>query len=133
MVGYSVLRSNSVPHEACCYGWPISRRIFSVLLECRYVYLTCAVRPTNIGNALAKVDLETGDAKVWHHPGGVVGKQGGAEGRCRDRGSCTPYFCLHKKQTLACRNQVCLHARTLFSIAAVTMCVQPTGLHFCMS
>jgi carlactone synthase/all-trans-10'-apo-beta-carotenal 13,14-cleaving dioxygenase len=40
----------------------------------RYVYTTCAVRPTNIGNGLSKLDLHDGDVKVWHHPGGVTGE-----------------------------------------------------------
>eukprot|EP00879_Flechtneria_rotunda_P014155 GHRR01014790.1.p1 GENE.GHRR01014790.1~~GHRR01014790.1.p1 ORF type:complete len:330 (+),score=69.39 GHRR01014790.1:226-1215(+) len=40
----------------------------------RYVYVTCAVRPTNIANALAKIDVETGEVKVWHKPGGVTGE-----------------------------------------------------------
>lgn len=43
----------------------------------RYVYLACAVRPSNIGNALAKLDLCTGEVKVWHAPGGITGDNKG--------------------------------------------------------
>lgn len=32
------------------------------------------MRPTNIGNALAKMDTHSGDVRVWHEPGGVVGE-----------------------------------------------------------
>uniref|UniRef100_A0A383VZG2 Carotenoid oxygenase n=1 Tax=Tetradesmus obliquus TaxID=3088 RepID=A0A383VZG2_TETOB len=40
----------------------------------RYVYSTCAVRPTHINNGLAKTDLATQEVKVWHSPGGVTGE-----------------------------------------------------------
>jgi hypothetical protein len=43
------------------------------LRACRYVYMACAVRPTNIGNGLAKMDLQTGAVKTWHMPGAVTG------------------------------------------------------------
>lgn len=36
--------------------------------------MACAVRPTNIGNALAKLDLDTGAVYTFHVPGGVTGK-----------------------------------------------------------
>lgn len=36
--------------------------------------MSCAVRPTNIGNGMAKLDVDTGDVKVWHMPGGLVGE-----------------------------------------------------------
>jgi len=42
--------------------------------DCRYAYALCAVRPTNMGNALAKMDLRTGASKVWHEPGGAPGE-----------------------------------------------------------
>ena len=41
---------------------------------CRYVYMACAVRPTNIGNGLAKMDLETGHVKTWNVQGGITGE-----------------------------------------------------------
>eukprot|EP00775_Hariotina_reticulata_P005847 gene5847-6088_t len=40
----------------------------------RFVYTTCAVRPTNIGNGLSKLDLHTGDVLIWHSAGGVMGE-----------------------------------------------------------
>jgi carotenoid cleavage dioxygenase-like enzyme len=40
----------------------------------RYMYCLSAVRPTNMGNALTKVDLIQGAAKTWYSPGGAVGK-----------------------------------------------------------
>lgn len=40
----------------------------------RYSYFLSAVRPTNMGNALSKVDLETGAVQTWHMPGGAVGE-----------------------------------------------------------
>jgi hypothetical protein len=42
----------------------------------RYSYCLSAVRPTNMGNALSKLDLQTGAAQTWHSPGGAVGKLG---------------------------------------------------------
>jgi len=47
----------------------------AAVLPCRYVYVANAVRPTNIGNSLAKMDLQTGEVQTWHNPGGVVGEQ----------------------------------------------------------
>jgi hypothetical protein len=35
--------------------------------------MACAVRPTNIGNGLAKLDIQTGDVKTWHMPGAITG------------------------------------------------------------
>ncbi|KAF6252627.1 retinal pigment epithelial membrane protein-domain-containing protein [Scenedesmus sp. NREL 46B-D3] len=40
----------------------------------RYVYSTCAVRPTHINNGLAKTDLATQEVQLWHSPGGVTGE-----------------------------------------------------------
>jgi hypothetical protein len=40
----------------------------------RYAYCLSAVRPTNIGNALSKIDLQQGGAQSWHEPGGAVGE-----------------------------------------------------------
>lgn len=40
----------------------------------RYAYALSAVRPTNMGNALSKIDVETGDALTWHQPGAAVGE-----------------------------------------------------------
>lgn len=39
----------------------------------QYVYCLSAVRPTNMGNALSKLDLTSGEVKTWHTPGGAVG------------------------------------------------------------
>jgi hypothetical protein len=36
--------------------------------------MVCAVRPTNIGNGLAKMDVATGEVQTWHEPGGIVGE-----------------------------------------------------------
>lgn len=38
----------------------------------RYAYAACCVRPTNVYNALCKVDTHTGEVKVWHEPGGAT-------------------------------------------------------------
>ncbi|WIA29067.1 hypothetical protein OEZ86_011578 [Tetradesmus obliquus] len=40
----------------------------------RYAYCLSAVRPTNIGNALSKIDLQQGAAQTWHERGGAVGE-----------------------------------------------------------
>jgi len=40
----------------------------------RYVWATCASRPTNLNNALVKVDAEQRTCRVWHEPGVVVGE-----------------------------------------------------------
>lgn len=40
----------------------------------RYSYCLSAVRPTNMGNALSKLDLQTGTVQTWHAPGGAVGE-----------------------------------------------------------
>ncbi|GLC41991.1 hypothetical protein PLESTB_001056200 [Pleodorina starrii] len=37
----------------------------------RYAYGTAAVRPTNMGNALARHDLVEGSSRLWHQPGGM--------------------------------------------------------------
>ncbi|GLI62522.1 hypothetical protein VaNZ11_005179 [Volvox africanus] len=37
----------------------------------RYAYGTAAVRPTNMGNALARHDLELGTSTLWHEPGAL--------------------------------------------------------------
>ncbi|KAJ9520353.1 hypothetical protein QJQ45_030310 [Haematococcus lacustris] len=42
--------------------------------EHRYVYCMGAVRPTNMGNALAKLDVQRGTSKMWHEPGGLAGE-----------------------------------------------------------
>lgn len=44
------------------------------VLSCRFAYFLSAVRPTNMGNALSKVDLQTGAVQTWHTPGGAVGE-----------------------------------------------------------
>jgi carotenoid cleavage dioxygenase-like enzyme len=43
----------------------------------RYAYCLSAVRPTNMGNALTKLDLQTGEVQTWHAPGGAVGEKEG--------------------------------------------------------
>jgi len=53
--------------------------------DSRYAYVLNAVRPTNMGNALAKLDLATGESKTWREPGGAPGEpvfvpRGAAEG-----------------------------------------------------
>jgi len=40
----------------------------------RYAWTTAAVRPTNLNNALAKMDLESGTCEMWHEGGGIVGE-----------------------------------------------------------
>lgn len=40
----------------------------------RYAYCLSAVRPTNQGNALSKMDLQQGTAQTWHNPGCAVGE-----------------------------------------------------------
>jgi len=40
----------------------------------RYSYCLSAVRPTNMGNALSKLDLQAGTVQTWHAPGGAVGE-----------------------------------------------------------
>ncbi|KAG2434985.1 hypothetical protein HYH02_011984 [Chlamydomonas schloesseri] len=40
-------------------------------LPYRYCYSTAAVRPTNMGNALAVHDLQEGVSRLWHSPGGM--------------------------------------------------------------
>jgi carlactone synthase/all-trans-10'-apo-beta-carotenal 13,14-cleaving dioxygenase len=42
--------------------------------DSRYAYVMNAVRPTNMGNALAKLDLLTGESKTWREPGGAPGE-----------------------------------------------------------
>lgn len=42
--------------------------------DSRYTYLMNAVRPTNMGNALCKLDLKTGESKTWHEPGAAPGE-----------------------------------------------------------
>ncbi|PNH06204.1 Carotenoid cleavage dioxygenase 8, chloroplastic, partial [Tetrabaena socialis] len=37
----------------------------------RYAYGTAAVRPTNMGNALARHDLAQGSSTLWHEPGAM--------------------------------------------------------------
>lgn len=39
----------------------------------RYAYCLSAARPTNMGNALSKMDLQQGTAQTWHEPGGALG------------------------------------------------------------
>lgn len=39
----------------------------------RYVYCLAAARPTNFGNALAKHDTHTGEARLWYEQGGTTG------------------------------------------------------------
>jgi hypothetical protein len=46
-------------------------------LSCRFSYFLSAVRPTNMGNALSKLDLQTGEVQTWHTPGGAVGERHG--------------------------------------------------------
>ncbi|KXZ54273.1 hypothetical protein GPECTOR_5g361 [Gonium pectorale] len=43
-------------------------------LPYRYAYTTAAVRPTNMGNALARHDLADGTSRLWHAPGGMPGE-----------------------------------------------------------
>lgn len=43
-------------------------------LKHRYVWCNAATRPTNMGNSLAKQDLETGEAIVWHEEGAMPGE-----------------------------------------------------------
>ncbi|KAG2488935.1 hypothetical protein HYH03_012556 [Edaphochlamys debaryana] len=40
-------------------------------LPYRYAYGTAAVRPTNMGNALARHDLQEGTSKIWFEPGAM--------------------------------------------------------------
>ncbi len=40
----------------------------------RYAYSTAAVRPTNMGNALARHDLELGTTRLWYEPGCMPGE-----------------------------------------------------------
>eukprot|EP00878_Enallax_costatus_P013309 GHUV01013914.1.p1 GENE.GHUV01013914.1~~GHUV01013914.1.p1 ORF type:complete len:366 (+),score=113.14 GHUV01013914.1:1044-2141(+) len=40
----------------------------------RYAYCLSAVRPTNQGNALSKLDLQQSTSQTWHRPGGAVGE-----------------------------------------------------------
>lgn len=40
----------------------------------KYVWGVCAVRPTNVGNGLCKVDVETGESKVWTEEGIITGE-----------------------------------------------------------
>lgn len=42
----------------------------------RYAYVLKAVRPTNMGNALSKIDTHTGEALTWHLQGAAVGECG---------------------------------------------------------
>jgi hypothetical protein len=42
-------------------------------------YMACAVRPTNIGNGLAKMNLQTGEVSTWHELGAITG------GSCNQR------------------------------------------------
>jgi carotenoid cleavage dioxygenase-like enzyme len=44
------------------------------LLPLRYAYTLAAVRPTNMGNALAKSDLQQGSVKLWHEAGCAPGE-----------------------------------------------------------
>ena len=40
----------------------------------RYVWLSGAVRPTNVTNALVRYDLETSSSLFWHEPGALPGE-----------------------------------------------------------
>ena len=40
----------------------------------RFAWTTAAVRPTNVNNALAKMDVDSGVSTLWHDPGGMVGE-----------------------------------------------------------
>ena len=40
----------------------------------RFVWLSGAVRPTNVTNALVKFDLETKASLTWHEPGALPGE-----------------------------------------------------------
>jgi len=40
----------------------------------QFAWTTCAVQPTNVNNALAKMDVVSGECLVWHEAGGVVGE-----------------------------------------------------------
>jgi carlactone synthase / all-trans-10'-apo-beta-carotenal 13,14-cleaving dioxygenase len=42
--------------------------------DSRYAYVMNAVRPTNMGNALAKIDLKTGESKLWYEKGAAPGE-----------------------------------------------------------
>lgn len=39
----------------------------------RYAYALAAARPTNVGNALSKIDVQTGATVTWHERGAFVG------------------------------------------------------------
>lgn len=41
----------------------------------RYVYCLSATRPTNMGNSLSKIDVETGATATWHEPGAAPGER----------------------------------------------------------
>ena len=56
----------------------LSLRVLRIIL-CRglrhqYVWATVAVRPTNMGQAVGKFDVESGEVKVWQEPGGLAGE-----------------------------------------------------------
>ncbi|KIY98414.1 Carotenoid cleavage dioxygenase 8 [Monoraphidium neglectum] len=40
----------------------------------RYAYTLSAVRPTNMGNALSRIDVATGETLTWHQPGAAIGE-----------------------------------------------------------
>lgn len=42
--------------------------------EYRYAWGTCAVRPTNVNNAIGKFDTVQGTCTTWHEPGSIVGE-----------------------------------------------------------
>lgn len=42
--------------------------------EHRYVWMSAAVRPTNVTNALVKFDTETSSSLYWHEPGSLPGE-----------------------------------------------------------
>ena len=42
--------------------------------EHRYVWMSAAVRPTNVTNALVKFDVETSQSMYWHEPGALPGE-----------------------------------------------------------
>ena len=58
----------------------------------RYVWANVASRPTNMGNAIGKFDVETGEVKVWHEAGALPG-------------ATLTGFIRRKKEKLVCLNE----------------------------
>ena len=47
----------------------------------RYVWANASRRPTNLANALMKLDTRTGEVLMWHEDGALPGGSGGGGGR----------------------------------------------------